>query len=134
MLYTIRQVENQPIYIVRVLPPLHTEKQIYAIDAELLRLTAHENRRICRIDDFTNLHPHQFTRSDAAAWFAGAVREDLHWRTNMAHVAICKPRMRRLVASLVAEGKTIHVPTVPTLQAALAYAAVEINRQREEWD
>lgn len=134
MLYTIQQIPNHPIYIVRILPPLHLHKQIYAIDAELLRLTAQHSGRVVRIDDFTHLHPHQFTLADAAAWFGGPVREDEHWRSNIAHVAICRPGLRRLLPKLRASGTRAFVPVVATMEDALAFARYEINRPREELD
>jgi len=134
MLYTIQQIPNQPIYIVRILPPLNSAKQIYAIDAELLRLTAHHSGRACRIDDFTHLHPHQFTRSDALAWFGGAVREDAQWRSHIAHVAVAKPRLRQMVADLVAAGHPTYVPVLPRMEAALSVALREVNHSRAELD
>jgi len=134
MLYTIQQIPQKPIYIVRILPPLNLYKQIYAIDAELLRLTAGQDGRACRIDDFSHLHPYQFTRSDALAWFSGAVREDAQWRSHIAHVVIGKPKLRRMVSRLVADEHPMVVPLVPSMEAALAYAQREINRSRAEFD
>lgn len=134
MLYTIQQLPQQPIYIVRILPPLHAYKQIHAIDAELLRLTANLNGRACRIDDFSHLHPHQFTRSDALAWFSGAVREDQQWRSHIGHIAIAKPKLHNMVSRLVVAGNSTYVPVVASMETALAYAQREINRSREQFD
>lgn len=128
MLYTITRIPQEPIYIVRVKPPLHPDKHIYAIDTELLRVVTSRQERVYRIDDLTALQPHHFTLSDAFEWFCGDVREDALWRGCVVHVAVCRADVAPLLATIYRTGEAVHVPLFDTVEDAVIYSRLEIMR------
>lgn len=129
MLYTIQKLPEEPIVIVRVLPPLSVEKQIFAIDVELARMSQQYNTKLYRIDDLTRLHPHQFTLTDALAWFTGSVREDALWRNQMPHVAVCRKKTTQMLATFQQAGITVHLPTFTSMTEAVAQARAHIGHR-----
>lgn len=126
MLYTIRQLPGEPIFLVRALPPLHPHKRIHSIDYELLRMTQGFPGKVYRIDDLTRLHPHQFTYSDAVQWFTGPIREDACWRASMEHIAVGKRSLRHVLPRL-ARDHELHVPLFPSMPLALSYTRLKIT-------
>lgn len=128
MIYSITRLPQEPIYIVRVKPPLHPLKMIYSIDMELLRITGRQGRRIYRVDDLTALQRHDFTLSDAYGWFCGDVREDALWRGCVMHVAVCRGDAEPLLARIYRSGEAVHVPLFDSVADAVQYSRLEIMR------
>lgn len=122
MLYTIQKLPEEPIVIVRALSPLSAEKQIFAIDVEFARLSQRYNAKLYRIDDLTRLRPHQFTLTDALAWFTGSVREDALWRSRMPHVAVCRKKTARTVETFQQAGIKVHIPVFVSMADAINQA------------
>lgn len=129
MIYSIYKLPEEPIFLVRILAPMHAEKCIYAIDTEILRLIDPcSGRKIYRIDDFTRLRPHQFTLSDAVTWFTGPIREDQVWRGQIEHVGACNTPISQMIGTLHRRGEKVYMPLFTSVEEAIGFTRLEIAR------
>lgn len=131
MIYTLYRAPHQPIILVRVRPPLHWLKDIYAIDEHVADVAAQIDADIVvRIDDLSLLQAHDFTLADAVLWLTGILREEDHWDGRIDQIAVAPDPIVRLSMTIYEEGIThVRVPLFPTLESALRYAELRIARQ-----
>lgn len=133
MLYTIQRLPHESIFIVRLRPPLHSNKDIYAIDTEIDRMVCTLPGPIYRIDDLSLLGKMDFTLSDAVMWLTGVLRDEQYWEGPIVHTAVGNSHILKLTRRINDEGiDRIRVKLHPTLLDAVDQARLHIRRFRDE--